>query len=117
MDFKEIKIFENKSYEDLIKEIYTRSELKNTEISAVTKQIADMIDSNSAAILLPLLTEYSEAQIKNNDQLTKLAGVIQRFFAKNNNEDNSGFVLTEEEKKQLLEGIDQPEVPSAANIK
>ena len=52
------------------------------------------------------LKEYLEINVKNDEQLVKVAGIVQRLIASENkggSEDEFG--LTEAEKEQLMQGI------------
>ena len=44
-----------------------------------------------------------EVSIKNDDQIVKLAAIVQRMMKDANSADDVGFGLSEDEKKQLLE--------------
>jgi hypothetical protein len=73
-------IFKNKTYSDLLSEIYdnsakTRKQLKDL-ISELTKLVTTPAEAQR---LVPLIREYMEIGIKNDDQLVKLATIIQRL--------------------------------------
>ena len=54
-----------------------------------------------------MIKEYLEINVKNDDQLVKMAGIVQRLISaesKAGSEDEYG--LSEEEKTQLLSGIE-----------
>ena len=55
-------------------------------------------------ILVPLIKEYMELGIKNDEQLVKMATIIQRAIASNKSEEE-GFGMTENEKAQLLSEV------------
>ena len=53
-----------------------------------------------------MIKEYLEINVKNDDQLVKMAGIVQRLISAENkagSEDEYG--LTEEEKNQLMSNI------------
>ena len=52
--------------------------------------------------------EYLEVAVKNDEHLIKMAAIVQRASSRNTN-DTSGVLLTEEEKKQLLEAVEDVE--------
>jgi hypothetical protein len=57
--------------------------------------------------MVPMIKEYLEINVKNDDQLVKMAGIVQRLISaegKAGSEDEYG--LSEEEKTQLLSGIE-----------
>lgn len=121
VDFKSIIIFDNKTFEDLIKEIYTKAEKKSGDFDVVIKQLIQMaIDNPAQAVnIMPILAEYSEVSIKNDDSLIKIANIIQRFHSKSISDptDNDGdWKLTQEEiddilTPKLLIDIPEPTMP------
>jgi len=111
-DFTEIKLFKNKNkdytFEDLVKEIYIdTNEKKSTiqqSINSLLKQLtAENASPRIIATVAQLLPQYFEKDIKNSQQLTVLASIVQRFNQKN---ESSGKTiedtLTEEEKADLI---------------
>ena len=55
-----------------------------------------------ATILVPMIAEYMDISVKNDDALIKMAAIVQRAVARNQTGESSSELLTEEEKKQLL---------------
>ena len=54
-----------------------------------------------------MIKEYLEINVKNDDQLIKMAGIVQRLIsAENRGGAEDEFGLSEEEKSQLLSGIE-----------
>ena len=65
-------------------------------------------DGDTAVQLVPMIKEYLEINVKNDDQLVKMAGIVQRLISaeqKSSSEDEFG--LSEEEKNQLLGSIEE----------
>jgi len=113
-DFKEIKLFDKTTFEDLIKDIYNRSSKKSKEFEEVLAKLITMAIENpsSAANIMPLLAEYSEISIKNDDSLIKLAGIIQRFESKPQAQAASGdWSLPQDELDGLLDSIRSQKEP------
>ena len=101
------KVFGKKSYSDLLKEIYDNQKKKETQISALIGELKPLInDLGDATLVVPLIKEYMELGIKNDEQLVKMATIVQRTHASNKSEEE-GFGMTEEEKKQLLNEIEK----------
>ena len=84
------KIFGNKKFSDLLEEI-------STLISELKPLIQDIGD---ATLVVPLLKEYLEISVKNDEQLIKMANIVQKA-AQNDTEDDN-FGMTDAEKEQLL---------------
>ena len=105
------KVFGKKSYSDLLKEIYDNQKKKESQISALINELKPLIsDIGDATMIVPLIKEYMELGIKNDEALIKVATIFQRIFANEGNEDN-GVVISEEEKEQLLNEINKLQLP------
>jgi|TARA_R100000030_G_scaffold37246_1_gene27919 hypothetical protein len=101
------EIFEGKSLSDLFKDIYENTEKNRKQLDVLTKEIVQFIkDGDTAVQIVPMIKEYLEINVKNDEQLVKVAGIVQRLIASENkggSEDEFG--LTEAEKEQLMQGI------------
>ena len=105
------KVFGKKSYSDLLKEIYDNQKKKETQITALINELKPLIsDIGDATMIVPLIKEYMELGIKNDEALIKVATIFQRIFANESNEDN-GFSISEAEKEQLLKEINNLQLP------
>ena len=56
-------------------------------------------------IIVPLIKEYMEIGVRNDEQLIKMATIVQRALNNSSGEDALG--ITEEEKQQLIEELDK----------
>ncbi len=105
-NFNEIALFDDVTYETLLREIYTKNKKKSNEIEEVLKKLVELIMANpsQAGVLMPNVTEYSEISIKNDAELIKLAGIIQRFYNKGTDaeSDTGSWNLPQHEIDQLL---------------
>ena len=100
-------IFGKKKFSDLLKEIYENQKKKEVQISALIGELKPLInDIGDATLIVPLIKEYMELGTKNDEQLVKMATIVQRALASNKSEDDS-FGMTEEEKKQLLNEVEK----------
>lgn len=78
--FTEIEVFDNKNLSDIFQEIYQNHETKKSEIKSLVGQLVPLIEGiGDATLLVPLIKEYMELGIKNDDQLVKLAQIVQRL--------------------------------------
>ena len=103
----EDEIFEGKTYSGLMKDIYENSRKKEAQINDLIKQLQPMIKNmGDATILVPIIKEYMEVAVKNDEHLIKMAAIVQRAESRNTT-DTSGVLLTEAEKKQLLEAVEE----------
>jgi len=103
----ESNIFGKKKFSDILKEIYDNQKKKETQISALINELKPLInDIGDATLVVPLIKEYMELGIKNDEQLIKMSTIIQRALSSNKSEEE-GFGMTEDEKKQLLQEIEK----------
>jgi hypothetical protein len=59
-------------------------------------------------MVVPLLEKYFDVSVRNDEQLIKLAAIVQRLMTGKMGGDGDGSVLlTEEEKKQLMTAIEE----------
>ena len=99
------KIFGKKTYSSLLKEIYDNQKKKEDQITALITELKPLVqDIGDANLIVPLIKEYMELGLKNDEALIKVATIFQRIFANEGNED-SGFGISEEEREQLLNDI------------
>ena len=107
MDTKDIKLFEGKNFSDLLKEIYDNSKNKKIQVDLLISDVlAYITDAGSAVEIVPLLKELLDVGVKNDEQLVKLATVVQRLKnAELKGSTESEFALTDAEKNQLLGSI------------
>lgn len=95
-------IFGKKKLSDLFQEIYNNQKKKEEQISALINELKPLInDIGDATLVVPLIKEYMDLSIKNDEALIKMATIVQRALSSESSED-SNFGMTEEEKKQLL---------------
>lgn len=100
MDF-EAKIFGNKSFSDLLKNIYDNSREKEKQIKDLITSLKPLVaDTQSALMVVPLIKEYLDVSVKNDDSLIKMAGIVQRAMA-NSGGNGDGDFLSESELEQL----------------
>ena len=102
------EIFEGKSLSDLFKDIYDNTERNKTQLEVLMKEVTSFIkDGDTAVQIIPMLKEYLEINVKNDDQLVKVAAIVQRIIAaesKGGSEDEFG--LSDAEKAQLMDAIE-----------
>jgi hypothetical protein len=102
------EIFKGKSLSGLFKDIYDNSTRNKEQLDVLMKEVVGFIkDGDTAVQIIPMLKEYLEINVKNDDQLVKVAAIVQRIIAaesKGSSEDEYG--LTESEKEQLMDAIE-----------
>jgi|TARA_R100000084_G_C4615130_1_gene130145 hypothetical protein len=102
---KDSPLFDDKNFSDLLKDIYNNTKKKEAQITGLIEQLKPMIrNMTDASMMVPLIKEYLEVSVKNDDNLVKLTAIVQRLLvssAKNNTSDEG--MLTEAEKQQLMD--------------
>ena len=98
-------IFGSKKFSDILEEIYNNQKKKEEQISTLISELKPLIqDIGDATLVVPLLKEYLEISVKNDEQLIKMATIIQRAV-QNEGDDDGNFGMTEDEKQQLLDEV------------
>ena len=103
------EIFEGKTLSDVFKDIYDNSKTNKQQLEVLMKEVVGFIkDGDTAVQIIPMLKEYLEINVKNDEQLVKLATIVQRITAAEKRVSDSGdeFGLSEAEKEQLMNAIE-----------
>tara|TARA_Y100001972_G_scaffold3770_1_gene4208 strand:+ start:1218 stop:1595 length:378 start_codon:yes stop_codon:yes gene_type:complete len=94
-------LFDDKSFSDLLKEIHKNQSKKAKQLANLIAELRPLITSlGDATVVVPLIKEYMEISVKNDDQLIKMAAIVQRLSTGNASSGDGGM-LTEEEMQQL----------------
>ena len=100
-------IFDDKSFSDLLKEIYKNQSKKSKQLASLIAELRPLITSlGDATVVVPLIKEYMEISVKNDDQLIKMAAIVQRLSTGATSSGDGGL-LTEEEMEQLQQVADE----------
>ena len=106
MDFSQVKLFGKKNFSDLLKEIHTNQKDKETQLRSLIDGLKPLINSpGEATMIVPLIKEYMELAIKNDDALIKMAGIVQR--AMNSKIADGDELLSEEDKEMLFSSLQE----------
>ena len=104
---KDFKIFGDKNFSDLSKEIYDNSVLKKTQIEPLVQEVHGYIQGiEDIAIVGPILKELLDVGVKNDDNLLKLATVIQRIMNKQADAVDDASLLSDAEKEELMNSLE-----------
>lgn len=102
---KDTELFKGKSFSDIMGDIYNNSKKKDRQLKLLIAELEPLVKNlQDATVVVPLIKEYMEVSVKNDEQLVKLAAIVQRMIKDSNSGiDGDTLGLSEEEKKQLLE--------------
>jgi len=97
-------VFGKKKFSDILEEIYTNQQKKDKQVTTLINELKPMMeDIGDATLIVPLIKEYMEIGVKNDDLLIKMAALAQR--AMNSEGGESALGISDEEKQQLLDEI------------
>ena len=100
---KDKEIFEGKTFQDLTRDIYENSQKKKLQIDLLISEIHGFITTiDDVVMVAPIIKEYMDVSIKNDEHLVKLAGVLQRIISKSSGADDESMLLSESEKEELM---------------
>ena len=102
------EIFKGKTFEDLTKDIYDNQKNKKLQLDLLIQEIHGMIQTLDDAVLIaPLVKELFEVSVKNDEHLVKLASVYQRIISKSASADDESLLLSESEKEDLINALQE----------
>ena len=97
-------VFGKKKFSDILEEIYTNQQKKDKQVTTLINELKPMMeDIGDATLIVPLIKEYMEIGVKNDDLLIKMAALAQRAI--NSEGGESALGISDEEKQQLLDEI------------
>lgn len=100
-------VFGKKKFSDILEEIYGNQKKKEAQVTALISELKPLIQEiGDATLIVPLIKEYMEIGIKNDEQLIKMATIVQRALNATANSE-SDFGISEDEKQQLLDAMNE----------
>ncbi len=106
------EIFSGKTLSDLFGEIYDNSKETKGQVKALIGELKPLIENiGDATLIVPMIKEYMEIGVKNDEHLIKLATVIQRIETAVAKADGGEFDFSDlqdllEEQEQLDKDIE-----------
>ena len=99
-------IFKSKKFSDILEEIYNNQQKKDKQVTALISELKPLIsDIGDATLVVPLIKEYMEISVKNDDLLIKMAALAQR--AMQTQSVDGTLTISDEEKEQLLAAMNE----------
>lgn len=105
----DFEIYKGKRIGSLFEDIVTNAENKRNQIDILLSDLRVMIKTpENALMIVPLIKEYLDVGVRNDEQLIKLAAIVQRLVSNSVGADDGagGLMLTDEEKKQLMAQVE-----------
>jgi len=105
---KDSLLFDNKSFSDLLRDVYNNTKKKELQINTLIDQLKLLIrNMTDASLMVPLIKEYLEVSVKNDDNLVRLTAIVQRLLVTSNKTSADELGLSDAERTQLLEEAQQ----------
>ena len=96
-------IFGKKKFSDILSEIYDNQKKKEQQITGLISELKPLVsDIGDATLIVPLIKDYLELGVRNDEQLIKMATIIQRAV---NNDTGDGLGISDAEKRRINGGI------------
>lgn len=104
----DLELYDGKSFKDLCKDIVSNQSNRKEQIEILISDLRPMIKTmNDALQVVPLIKQYIDAGIQNDEALIKLAQLCQRILSAQATSEGGGgsLGLTEDEKQELMASI------------
>ncbi len=73
-------IFKGKTLSDIFAEIHDNSSTTRNQVSGLIAELKPLIENvGDATLIVPMIKEYMEIGVKNDEHLIKMAAIIQRL--------------------------------------
>ena len=97
------EILEGKTFQDLTKDIYENTTKRKVQIDLLISEIHGFITTiDDVVMVAPIIKEYMDTAVRNDEHLVKLAGVLQRIISKSSGESDESMLLSDAEKEELM---------------
>ena len=103
---KDTPLFDNKNFADLMRDIYNNTKRKDKQITGLIDQLKPLIKNmTDASLMVPLIREYLDVSVKNDDNLVKLTSIVQRLLIASSKQGSADddMALSEDERAQLID--------------
>jgi hypothetical protein len=111
----DFELFKGKKLSNLFEDIYVNQISKKAKLVQYIDELKQYIKhTNDAVIFAPIISNLLDTSLKNDDQLIKLATIAQRIMVAEKKGEAVDGVLTEAEKRQLLETLDDIQITKSA---
>lgn len=105
---KDSYLFDDKSFSDLLRDVYNNTKKKELQINTLIDQLKLLIrNMTDASLMVPLIKEYLEVSVKNDDNLVRLTAIVQRLLVTSSKSNADELGLSDAERTQLLEEAQQ----------
>lgn len=105
----EFELFKGTTFSDLMRDVYHNSKKKSRQIDTLIQELQPLVKNiGDATVIVPLIKDYLEVSVKNDDALVKLAAIVQRLVSVSSKDDDGNeFGISDDERRRLLEEAEQ----------
>ena len=102
------EIYKGKGLSDLFKKIDDNQARNKIQIESLIQEMMVYIkDPQRAQTLFPMISDFMESNIRNDELLVKLGAVVQRVMQTENKSMDGEYGLSDTEKEQILGKIEE----------
>lgn len=113
---KDDKIFDDTTLSDVLKDIYNNSKDRKAQIDQTMSQFFKHIKGNKdVSFIGPVIKDLLHVSVQNDEQLVKMATIVQRIMTNNGSNENDGL-LTQADKDALLQIARQSNEPLSKSL-
>lgn len=101
----EFELFKGTTFSDLMRDVYHNSKKKSRQIDTLIQELQPLVKNiGDATVIVPLIKDYLDVSVKNDDALVKLAAIVQRLVSvSSKDEDGNEFGISDDERRRLLD--------------
>ena len=101
------ELFPGKNLSGLFKNIYDNQQNKKQKISELIAEMKKVIrHSGDMAVIGPIIKDLVDTSVRNDESLIKMAAIAQRMIASKDKSDGDVGFLSDKEKEQLLQQLE-----------
>ena len=102
------KVFKEKSLAHIFEDIYNNSADNKKQLDVLIREVVQFIkDGDTAVQLITAIKEYLDIKVKNDEQLVKMAAIVQRLVVgEQKGSSEVEFGLSDTEKSELLKSLE-----------
>lgn len=108
---KDTDVFEGKTLHNLLKDVYDHTDSRRARIMHLVTTLSGYVTNSDAAVVFaPIIRDYLDVLIKNDEHLVKLGTIAQRIISSEAYKSGGASIdelLSEEEKQSLLSEVKQ----------
>ena len=105
---KDTELFKGKTFSDIMSDVYNNSKKKDRQLKLLIAQLEPLVKNlQDATVIVPLIKEYMEVAVRNDDQIVKLAAIVQRMMKDANSGEDGAEAI--DEKIDALNGLEEKE--------